>query len=74
MLVQFVVFVDRVVETLERSGCTGCALLMTLVTFSGGGCGGLVMPAGVYVVKGDQVRRVPAVDVTVVVGSNLAGS
>jgi len=41
---------------------------------SGGGFGGLVMPVGVYVVKGDQVRRVPAVDVTVVVGSNLADS
>jgi len=32
------------------------------------------MPAGVYVVKGDQVRGVPAVDLTVVEGSNLAGS
>jgi hypothetical protein len=27
------------------------------------------MPVGVYVVKGDQVRWVPAMDVTVVVGS-----
>jgi len=33
-----------------------------------------VMPVGVYVVKGDQVRRVPAVDVTVVAGPDLAGS
>ncbi len=41
---------------------------------SGGGFGGLVMPVGVYVVKGDRVRGVPAVDVTVVVGSNLADS
>ena len=37
---------------------------------SGGGFGGLVMPIGAYVVKGDQVRWVPAVDVTVVL---LAG-
>jgi uncharacterized spore protein YtfJ len=33
---------------------------------SGGGFGGLIMPIGAYVVKGDQVRWVPAVDVTVV--------
>jgi len=33
----------------------------------GGGFGGLVLPAGVYVVKGDRVRWVPAVDVTIVV-------
>lgn len=33
----------------------------------GGGFGGLVLPSGVYVVKGDQVRWVPAVDVTIVV-------
>jgi uncharacterized spore protein YtfJ len=32
----------------------------------GGGFGGLVWPAGVYVVKGGQVRWVPAVDVTIV--------
>jgi uncharacterized spore protein YtfJ len=31
----------------------------------GGGLGGVVLPAGVYVVKGDEVRWVPAVDVTV---------
>jgi len=41
---------------------------------SGGGFGGLVMPVWVYVVKGDQVRWVRAVDVTVVAGSDLAGS
>lgn len=39
---------------------------------SGGGFGGLVMPVGVYVVKGDQVRWVPAVDVTVVVLAGLS--
>ena len=32
---------------------------------AGGGFGGLVLPAGAYVVKGDQVRWVPAVDVTI---------
>src|SRR5579859_6270565 len=29
---------------------------------AGGGFGGLVLPSGVYVVKGDQVRWVPAVE------------
>jgi len=32
----------------------------------GGGMGGIVLPAGVYVVRGDQVRWVPAVDVTII--------
>ena len=31
---------------------------------SGGGFGGVVMPVGVYVVKDDQVRWVPALNVT----------
>jgi len=35
-------------------------------TDAGGGFGGLVLPSGAYVVKGDQVRWVPAVDVTIV--------
>ena len=39
---------------------------------AGGGFGGLVLPAGVYVVKGDQVRWVPAVDVTIVVLASLS--
>ena len=39
---------------------------------SGGGFGGLVMPVGVYVVQGDQVRWVPAVDVTVIVLAGLS--
>jgi hypothetical protein len=39
---------------------------------AGGGFGGLVLPAGAYVVKGDQVRWVPAVDVTIVVLASLA--
>jgi len=34
---------------------------------AGGGFGGLVWPAGAYVVKGDQVRWVPAVDTTVLI-------
>jgi uncharacterized spore protein YtfJ len=37
----------------------------------GGGFGGLVLPTGAYVVKGDQVRWVPAVDVTIVVLASL---
>jgi uncharacterized spore protein YtfJ len=32
----------------------------------GGGFGGLVMPTGAYVIKGDQVRWVPAVDATII--------
>jgi len=39
---------------------------------AGGGFGGLVLPAGAYVVKGDQVRWVPAVDVTIVALASLA--
>ena len=38
----------------------------------GGGFGGLVLPSGAYVVKGDQVRWVPAVDVTIVVAASLS--
>jgi uncharacterized spore protein YtfJ len=37
----------------------------------GGGFGGLVLPTGVYVVKGDTVRWVPAVDVTLAVLASL---
>jgi uncharacterized spore protein YtfJ len=39
---------------------------------AGGGFGGLVLPTGVYVVKGDQVRWVPAVDTTIVVLGSLS--
>jgi uncharacterized spore protein YtfJ len=39
---------------------------------AGGGFGGLVLPAGAYVVKGDQVRWVPAVDTTIVVLASLS--
>jgi uncharacterized spore protein YtfJ len=38
----------------------------------GGGFGGLVLPSGVYIVKGDQVRWVPAVDVTIAVLASLS--
>ena len=40
-------------------------------TDAGGGFGGLVLPSGAYVVKGDQVRWVPAVDVTIAVLASL---
>ena len=33
LLVQFVAFVDRVMETLKRLECTGCPLLMTIGHF-----------------------------------------
>ncbi len=39
---------------------------------SGGGFGGLVLPSGAYVVKGDQVRWVPAVDVTIAALASLS--
>ena len=38
---------------------------------AGGGFGRLVLPSGAYVVKGDQVRWVPAVDVTIVAVASL---
>src|SRR5262249_40273829 len=38
---------------------------------AGGGFGGLVLPSGAYVVKGDEVRWVPAVDATIVVLASL---
>jgi len=41
-------------------------------TGEGGGFGGLVLPSGAYVVKGDQVRWVPAVDVTIAVLASLS--
>jgi uncharacterized spore protein YtfJ len=39
---------------------------------AGGGFGGLVLPAGAYVVKGDQVRWVPAVNPTLVVMASVS--
>jgi uncharacterized spore protein YtfJ len=41
-------------------------------TDAGGGFGGLILPAGVYVVKGDQVRWVPAVHVTLIALASLS--
>ena len=41
-------------------------------TDAGGGFGGLVLPSGAYVVKGDQVRWVPAVDTTLLVLAGLS--
>jgi uncharacterized spore protein YtfJ len=38
----------------------------------GGGFGGLVLPSGAYIVKGDQVRWVPAVDATIVILASLS--
>ena len=39
---------------------------------AGGGFGGVVLPSGAYVVKGDQVRWVPAVDTTILVLATLS--
>ena len=39
---------------------------------TGGGVGGLVVPLGVYVVKEDQVRWVPAYDLTLIVLAGLS--
>jgi uncharacterized spore protein YtfJ len=39
---------------------------------AGGGFGGVVLPAGAYVVKGGQVRWAPAVDMTIVVLASLS--
>jgi uncharacterized spore protein YtfJ len=39
---------------------------------AGGGFGGLVLPSGAYVVQGDEVRWVPAVDATIVVLASLS--
>ena len=42
------------------------------LTGTGGGFGGLVLPVGVYVVKGDQVRWVPAFDATLIALASLS--
>ena len=41
-------------------------------TDAGGGFGGLVLPSGAYVVRGNEVRWVPAVDVTIAVLASLS--
>ena len=38
----------------------------------GGGFGGIVLPSGAYIVKGDQVRWVPAVDMTIVILASVS--
>jgi len=37
----------------------------------GGGFGGLVLPAGAYIVKGDEVRWVPALDANILILASL---
>ena len=41
-------------------------------TDAGGGFGALVLPSGAYVVKGDEVRFVPAIDVTILVLASVS--
>lgn len=41
-------------------------------TDTGGGFGGLVLPSGAYIVKGDQVRWIPAVDTTIMVLASVS--
>jgi uncharacterized spore protein YtfJ len=41
-------------------------------TDAGGGFGGVVLPSGAFVVKGDQVRWVPVVDVTIIAMAALS--
>ncbi len=59
------------VEPAESRSRGGQAPEGGLPVGSGGGFGGLVLPVGVYVVKGDQVRWVPAVDVTLIALAGL---
>lgn len=39
---------------------------------AGGGFGGVVLPSGVFVVKGGQVRWIPALDATIAVMASLS--
>ena len=56
----------------ERPAAPGAPPPDSERTDTGGGFGGLVLPAGAYVVKGDQVRWVPAVDATIVILASLS--
>jgi uncharacterized spore protein YtfJ len=56
----------------EAAAARDIALQDSGRTEEGGGFGGLVLPSGAYVVNGDQVRWVPAVDVTVAVLASLS--
>jgi uncharacterized spore protein YtfJ len=50
-----------------RSGADEAATDVEASSGSGGGFGGVVMPVGVYVVKDEQVRWVPAVNANLVI-------
>jgi uncharacterized spore protein YtfJ len=60
----------RAIETTEPA--KGAPAGSPPPTDTGGGFGGLVLPIGVYVVKDDQVRWVPAVDPTLIVLAALS--
>ena len=47
-------------------------LIIPVTMVAGGGFGGLVLPAGAYVVRGDQVRWVPAVSPAIVALASLS--
>jgi uncharacterized spore protein YtfJ len=57
------------IESAEANG--GGAVAGKPPTGTGGGFGGLVRPVGVYVVKGDQVRWIPAFDPMLIVLGGL---
>lgn len=59
----------RAIETAEPAN--GAPPDSQLPTGTGGGFGGLVLPVGVYVVKSDQVRWVPAFDTTLIALASL---
>jgi hypothetical protein len=56
----------------EVAAAHGIELPDSRQTEAGGGFGGLVLPSGAYVVQGDQVRWVPAVDVTIAALASLS--
>jgi uncharacterized spore protein YtfJ len=57
---------DELDDDLDEEGFepVGGERNQTILGGSGGGFGGVVMPIGVYVVKDDQVRWVPALNMT----------
>lgn len=56
----------------DRTAAAADHGVSTPASGSGGGFGGAVLPAGVYVVRDDQVRWVPSVNVTLLVLAGLA--
>ena len=61
------------IDTIDKDAAqTDAAQADAAQTDAGGGFGGLVIPSGVYVVRGDQVRWVPSVDVTIAVMAGLS--